>query len=532
MKKIYFLTFILTVFSANVFAQAFSTGSLVVYKVGDGVNPITNAAFPVNLDEYNAAGVLLRSHPLPTAVSGSNRRIIASGTATSEGLITLSPDGQFLVVTGYDTFPDPTRASLPSAPVASVNRVVGIINNAGTIDATTALTDAFSTSNIRGAVTTNGTDIWVSGTGTPSSTAGVRYTTKGSTTSTELSTTPTNIRSVNIYNGQLYCSSASGAFQGISSIGTGLPTTGGQTTTILPGFSTTAGPSPYMFSINPAGTVAYVGDANSHTAGGGVQKWTQSAGTWSLAYTLDSGITSGVNYLTVDWSHANPTIYAVTGQSTRNRIISITDAGDSTAQFNIIATADSLYIFRGIAFSPGTVVPVKLTSFNATLISNSAVSVKWATAQELGTKQFEVEKSTDGVHFTTISTTAGAGNSSIIHNYEAVDPNPTDGINYYRIKQVDLNGQISYSTIVKINYSAKAISVFPNPASSHITLKHPVSTNALILITDLQGRRISTMNVKAGAVSNTINVSELAKGGYFIRYIDANNSQVATFTKQ
>ena len=355
MKNIYQLVlFIIIVFNCSEsFSQTpFTAGNLVVYRVGDGTDTLSSAAFPVNLDEYSTSGTLVRSHPLPVVVSGSNHIMTASGSATSEGMISRSVDKKFLLATGYDTLPDPTKLGVSGSTSASVNRVVGIMDANGVLDATTALNDAYSKNNFRGAVSTNGTDLWLSGTGSPSSSAGVRFTTKGATTSTQLSSTVTTNRNLGIFNNQLYSTSASGAFQGLCTVGTGLPTTSGQTIAILPGFPTTSGPSSYGFSVKPTtGDIAYVGDANSHPTGG-VQKWTYNGTTWTLAYTLDSGLTSGTRAIAVDWSGTNPIIYAITSGSSRNKLVKVIDNNDSTAQFTILDSAGVNYIFRGLCFAP------------------------------------------------------------------------------------------------------------------------------------------------------------------------------------
>lgn len=333
-------------------------GNLVVYRIGDGSDTLSSAGFPVFIDEYSTSGSAVASHPLPTTINGPNRRIVASGSATSEGMISRSVNKQFLLVTGYDTFPDPNRSSISGSQAALINRVVGLVGADGSVDSKTALADAFNGSNIRGAVSTNGTDIWITGTGSPVGSAGIRYLTRGATSSLQLSTTVTNIRNGGIFNNQLYCTSGSGAFKGISAVGTGLPTTAGQTITVLPGFpnTTAAGPDPYAFEINPAGTIAYVADGRSKLAGGGVQRWDYNGSAWSLTYTLDSGLTLGVRYLTVDWSSTDPVIYAVTSDAIiknqpGNRIVKTTDT-DSLSSFTTIAQASANTVFRGICFTP------------------------------------------------------------------------------------------------------------------------------------------------------------------------------------
>src|SRR5205807_1880295 len=129
-------------------------------------------------------------------------------------------------------------------------------------------------------VSTNGTDMWMSG-----GAGGSRYFTLGGTTSTQLSTTPTNLRGTNIFGGQLYVSSSTTTFLGVSTVGTGTPTTSGQTTTPLLGFPLTGTHSNYQFAFANSSTL-YVADDGTAANAGGIQKWTLSAGTWSLAYTL------------------------------------------------------------------------------------------------------------------------------------------------------------------------------------------------------------------------------------------------------
>src|SRR5688572_4352462 len=86
----------------RVFAASFTPGNLVVYRVGDGSAALSSAATVVFLDEYTPAGVLVQSIAVPTTTSGANRRLTASGSSTTEGLLTRSTDGQFILLTGYD----------------------------------------------------------------------------------------------------------------------------------------------------------------------------------------------------------------------------------------------------------------------------------------------------------------------------------------------------------------------------------------------------------------------------------------------
>ena len=532
MKKLYFSICALCFLSFGVNAQtAFTAGNLVVYKIGNGTDTLSSAATPINLDEYTISGTFVQSHALPTTASGNNKRILASGTASSEGLMTRSADKQYLVVTGYDAAPLTTKIS--SATSAVANRMIGVISYDGSIDATTALTDAFSANNIRGAASTNGTDLWISGTGTN---PGVRYAAKGSTTSTEISTTVTNIKSISVFNGQLYSTSASGSFNGVCTDGTGTPKTTGNTITLLNGFPSASGPDPCAINVSITGDTIYVADDRTIAAGGGIQKWVSNGGAWALSYTLTTGLTTGPRGLVVDWSGAHPVIYATTGEAPvknlpGNSIVTTTDTG-STSSFTVLATAAANYVFRGIAFAPqvNSITPVTLLNFKAVL-NNNAVQLLWSTSQEINTNEFEIYKSTDGINFSSIGTVPANGNSNSIHTYSLQDAHPVSGVNYYRVKTIDNNGAFTYSAIAQASYGSEKISIYPNPAQDQITVQYPSSNKALLIITDLQGKTIQAINIIPGSTSTLVNIEALSKGQYFVKYIDSNTTTVTALDK-
>src|SRR6478735_8973933 len=147
--------------AAPVSAAGFSSGDIVVLRVGTGSGALSSAASAVFLDEYNSSGTLVQSIALPTTVAGANRRVTVSGSATSEGALALSADGLYLTLGGYDA--DPGTASVVSTAAAATNRVVARVDGDGVIDSSTAITDTFSGSNIRGAVTDDGSRFWAVG---------------------------------------------------------------------------------------------------------------------------------------------------------------------------------------------------------------------------------------------------------------------------------------------------------------------------------------------------------------------------------
>jgi hypothetical protein len=327
-------------------ASAFTMGDLVVVRVGDGSAALNSNATATFLDEYTPAGVFVQSIPMPTSLSGVNQPFTLSGSATSEGFLALSQNGLYLTLGGYNALPG--MAGVTTAAPTTVARGVARIGLNGVVDTSTSLSDAYSGSNIRSAVSSDGVNIWTGGNAGSGlgATGGPRYTTFGSTTSTRVDTTASNMRVVNIFNGQLYVSSSTGTLLGVSTVGTGLPTTSASSTiTPLPGMPTTGTHSSYDFWFKDANTL-YVADDGSAANGGGIQKWVLNSGTWSLAYTLGNNgtTTTAVRGLagTVDGS-GNAVLYGTTGGA----LVSVTDSGSSST-LSTLASAGSNTAFRGV----------------------------------------------------------------------------------------------------------------------------------------------------------------------------------------
>jgi predicted extracellular nuclease len=335
--------------------SAFTPGNLVIYRVGTGTGGLSSAATAVFLDEYTTAGAFVQAIPLPTSVNGSNKRLTAAGTSSSEGLLTRSVDASYLTLTGYDA--DVGTLSIAGTTSATVNRVVARVDSSGAINTTTALSDAATGSNPRSAVSTNGTDLWMDG-----GAGGIRYTTLGSTTSTQLSTTVTNLRQTNIFAGQLYVSDSSGAAVRLGTVGSGLPTTSGQTITNLPGFAVTGSPYAFFFADLDAGVsgvdTLYVAD-DTNGAGGGITKYSLVSGSWTSNGTVGTAADS-YRGLTGTVSGSTVTLYIVrkggTGAAGGGELATLVDAGGYNAAFSgtptLLATAAANTAFRGVAFTP------------------------------------------------------------------------------------------------------------------------------------------------------------------------------------
>lgn len=168
-----------------------------------------------------------------------------------------------------------------------------------------------------------------------------------------------------------------------------------------------------------------------------------------------------------------------------------------------------------------SVVPVILSSFTAR-VSGSKVLLAWQTSQEINTRGFAIQRSRDGsTGWQEIGFVAGAGNSSLAQNYSFTDDQPVDGQAYYRLKQVDIDGRSTFSSIVPVSMaSGNPVTLFPTVASTVLTVQ--LSDDGLLkrpyVIYDNTGRAVARGQLQA--MKQSIDVSGLHSGVYILRITD------------
>ncbi len=170
-----------------------------------------------------------------------------------------------------------------------------------------------------------------------------------------------------------------------------------------------------------------------------------------------------------------------------------------------------------------TALPVDLLKFDAALHEKQVV-LEWTTINEKDAVYFEVQRSTDGINFTSIGTVNATGNNKPFESYEFVDSSPELGVNYYRLKQIDQNRKVHNSRIIQINVASKvSFTAYPNPIKGGSLLKVNIlgvnAESAKVSIVNMQGQ--SVFNKSVGLSSNTalsIPIAEtLAKGVYILK---------------
>ncbi len=164
-------------------------------------------------------------------------------------------------------------------------------------------------------------------------------------------------------------------------------------------------------------------------------------------------------------------------------------------------------------------LPVQLVSFTATAQGSTAVRLAWATASELNSARFEVERSLDGVAFSQIGQVAAAGNSPTAHTYGLTDATlPGTGILYYRLRQVDFNGTATYSPVRSITmpYSALELALYPNPTHTAATLAG-AKAGATVQVFDALGRLVYATTAEATGTAALALPAGLPTGVYLVR---------------
>lgn len=166
----------------------------------------------------------------------------------------------------------------------------------------------------------------------------------------------------------------------------------------------------------------------------------------------------------------------------------------------------------GVKASLGAPLPVKLTHFEANIESGRFAILNWITQSEQNSNYFIVEKSLDFRNWEAIETIAAAGNSNISKSYSANDYNMTAGTTYYRLTQVDFNGELKTFEPVSVDLKIETSpSFYPNPAQETLYVSGLNCNNQQIEIANINGETNS-----AHMVGNAIDISEFANGLYLL----------------
>lgn len=244
----------------------------------------------------------------------------------------------------------------------------------------------------------------------------------------------------------------------------------------------------------------------------------------------------------------NDTIFSYNGTTTTvsNLLIekytgptedSIYDPSDAVSLMELVQSSNDVQFganyleFNSSSFSEfwikdGTAgLPIELLFFRGQKKQNQ-VDLHWATATEINNDYFTIERSIDGNEIEVIGEVLGAGNSIVEQHYQWVDEQPRSGVNYYRLKQTDFDGQFEYTDWIEVDFSTisdESIKIYPNPNSGQFNLElkgFDFNEEVNVQVYDIKGQMHlnQKLTLMDGFAHENIRLrSDLPKGIYFVK---------------
>jgi len=242
--------------------------------------------------------------------------------------------------------------------------------------------------------------------------------------------------------------------------------------------------------------------------------------TAALANSNDQAVGSGI--LSTNSSSGSPTCvikYSVKVTAANNTTV----LNSAYASVSGVTPSTPLSATGKTSFTVGQVsLPVKFLNFTAAQ-DGDVVMLDWVTTDEVNNSRFEIERSADGSYYSSIGTVKAAPvNGDPEHLYHFTDMSPALGNNYYRLKQIDLDGNFNYSDIRNVdfnNLAAPVIKLFPNPviAKQKVTLSIGQNAQQLnVRIMNAMGQTASIQNFTSVTSSVALETNTLSKGVYYI----------------
>ncbi len=332
--------------------------------------------------------------------------------------------------------------------------------------------------------------------------------------------------------GANYCFSMSGSATMVNSIATGGT------------FPSGNGPGTYTDSYIPAGTYLPA-EGFSGLIGCPLN------GSWTIHVTDHLGSDNGyifnwdVNFSAgiVSVPSYTPTIVsqgwvaATTLSSTGATTANVTPTNQGTPCFTYSVTDNFGCTYTApqcITVNCGTSLPIGLVSFDAMAVNNNSVRLNWETSSEQDNDYFVVERSVSGADgWKEIAVVDGAGNSETPKYYTDVDDMPLNGVSYYRLKQIDFNGQERIHEMESVYIDIAGMSdlvIYPNPATDLVTLKGDIVSLSTFKLLNAMGQdiRMNVSSYKQGDGSLVLDISSLRSGVYIIK----NGSKVYSLIKR
>lgn len=186
----------------------------------------------------------------------------------------------------------------------------------------------------------------------------------------------------------------------------------------------------------------------------------------TVTFPINGIIENGYDFMSFQYFNAGAWVTVATHTGTRNNVLYSYVIPNTVTRFRFRLITDAIINSYGFPFTNvyyydinyfnitcSSVLPIELLYFSGEQKYCNQNIISWATATETNSDHFEIERSSDAINFKTIKEIPGAINSLETKKYVYVDSNPESGINYYRLKQVDLDGSFKYAPIIDVDNS-------------------------------------------------------------------------------
>lgn len=164
-------------------------------------------------------------------------------------------------------------------------------------------------------------------------------------------------------------------------------------------------------------------------------------------------------------------------------------------------------------------LPISLESFTGRLI-NKSVELSWTTLVEINNDYFEILKSSDGTSFEVVGKVEGNGTMNRRNSYSFTDDQPSSGMNYYKLKQVDLDGRSESFNVIRVHNKSNRIKVYPTHIANTINVEIEDTESATLTIISSVGetQKVIVLN----STFNSLDITELPAGVYFAK-VESNS---------
>lgn len=242
----------------------------------------------------------------------------------------------------------------------------------------------------------------------------------------------------------------------------------------------------------------------------------------------------------VQWAASGIDLIVPTGSGNQRQPVLVNDGTGNILAAWIDARSGTINgeLYGAQILADGT-LPLQFLNITGS-ISNNNIQVSFTTAQEQNLANLIIEKSAEGISFSSLTSVKPA-NKINGSSYQVTDASPLKGNNYYRVKAVDKDGAIHYSPIALVLYDQKisiTTRLYPNPATTTLALQvtNAIAGKYALLITDISGRKVqqTTMEIANSLFSQNISLASIAKGILTARLVNEKGETVwvGTFVKE